>query len=81
MELWLWIFALVLSLAVLVIAAAFLAAKAISLLKRLKPFSLVIAQLRSSIEHNSEAVKFFSGQIAADSDPNDQPRPVKGRRK
>lgn len=69
MELWIWIGAALVSLVVIVLALAYLAAKSISLGKRVQPFIAHIAKFRKDIEQYPEALKFLTEQVAPKNPP------------
>jgi hypothetical protein len=60
MELSIWIIAGLSSLIILILAFVYLAAKSVSLGKRLKPFMADVALFRKSVQQYPEAVKFLS---------------------
>ena len=65
MELWIWFIAGVTALVILALAFAYLAAKSLSLGKRLHPFIGDVALFRKSIDQYPEAVKFLTEQATA----------------
>jgi hypothetical protein len=77
MELWIWVIAGLAALLILVLAFAYLAAKSLSLGKRLQPFISDVALFLKSIAQYPEAVKFLTEQATAKTPPSKGPGATK----
>jgi hypothetical protein len=73
MELWIWVIAGLAALVILLLALAYLAAKLLSLGKRLQPFIADVALFRKSINQYPEAVKFLTEQATPKNSPTKGP--------
>jgi hypothetical protein len=78
MELWIWLTAFGLGLLISILALAWLASRAIILLKKLKPFSDRVARFNKAAEQYPEAVKFYSELAQPEQTPAKKPGKSKG---
>ena len=78
MELWIWLVAIGLGLATLILAFARLSISGVKLAKKLNPFANRVARFQKDTELYPEAVKFYSDLARTQQTPAKKPRSPKG---
>ena len=78
MELWIWLVAIGLGLATLILAFARLSISGVKLAKKLNPFANRVARFQKDTELYPEAVKFYSDLAKTQQTPAKKPRSPKG---